>query len=612
MSFKFTIGSSRRSQAIFNYGTGAIIDFIHGSFMPLSLNYFEMLWNNLPKEEKDSLLIYEPRLQKILKMKEFRNIPVPKEGHISEYGDKVKREWTIPCTRFPKWHVCPKCNRLGKPNDPFEEEPDGKLKCLKCDKPVTPVRFIVACTKGHIDEFPWYLWVHSKKGSNCNNPKLYLKSKGKTASLGDLFVYCSSCKESRDLHDIFHSYALKGLKCKGSRPWNYSHEGCSERLNTLQRGGSNVHFPIIASMLSIPPASESIAKILENEMNWINSIDESVRDAAVRSFLIKNNPEIDPDVGVEWTKRRAKIDTDEFLVDESAARYQEYEALCNETSFDLNNEFENYPISIDGRLKKWFQSFSAVKRLREVRAYCGFSRIQPFGVAIENINDAVNKKMICSIAENPVDWRPAIQIHGEGIFFKLNEEEIQNWIKNENVNERVDLINKLNEDFLEKHDLEPPYRITPRLMLIHSLSHILIRRLALDCGYSSASLRERLYISDGDETTPVMSGILIYTATPGSDGTLGGLVNLATSTNINNLIEKAIQDAQWCGNDPVCSETEPYSNGERLIGACCHNCLLLPETACEKFNRELDRVLLIGSSETESTKRIPGFFDINE
>jgi hypothetical protein len=220
----------------------------------------------------------------------------------------------------------------------------------------------------------------------------------------------------------------------------------------------------------------------------------------------------------------------------------------------------------------------------------------------------VIQKKIAPLTAGQAAWRPAVEIRGEGVFLRLNEEHLTEWSCETAVAERAAKINRLFTDRCSRDGVTPPYQITPRHLLVHSLAHILIRRMSLDCGYSSASLRERLYISDGEGAVPRMAGVLIYTASPDSDGSLGGIVSLAEPNRISSMLERAVEDALWCGNDPVCIETEPHMNGERLNAAACHNCLLVPETACEKFNRELDRGMLVGFPVSASGAIVSGFF----
>jgi hypothetical protein len=355
-----------------------------------------------------------------------------------------------------------------------------------------------------------------------------------------------------------------------------------------------------------------MAKILEPEWDWLSVAPDNVLVQIIEGFFGKRDIAVDPQLAADWVRRRKGIDADESAVDERSARYQEFLSLCEEcrpvASATYRPEFENSPFTPAAKILPWVDLVSAVHRLREVRALCGFTRIQPYSLNIEDIPDAVVQKKIAPLSAGQAAWRPAVEIRGEGVFFRLNEERLSHWASEPVVTERADKINKLFAERCSRDGVTPPYQITPRHLLVHSLAHILIRRMSLDCGYSSASLRERLYISDGEGTVPRMAGILIYTASPDSDGSLGGIVSLADLDRVSSLLERAIQDALWCGNDPVCVETEPHMNGERLSAAACHNCLLVPETACEKFNRELDRGMLVGFPISASGDIVSGFF----
>jgi hypothetical protein len=617
MALVSTAGTVRRSQAVFTYGTGAIVDFITGSFMPLGLEQMEQQWAYLPQRAKEGIVIYEPRLQKVLDVSFFRCPPVPGDRQTSEFGKKVERHWSVPCTRFPRWLECPKCNRLGVIGKPFELQPDLKVKCQACGLPVNPVRFIVACEDGHIDDFPWKFWVHSKERASaekkeCQGSELYLKSEGRSAALSDLYVECNRCGAKRDLGQIFRPGSLKPLRCQGKRPWLLQKDTCDKDLVTLQRGGSNVHFAISASMISIPPASEALAKVFEPDWSLISSIPEEVLEATLSGYLAKKGFRIDLKAAVSWIKRRKGLEEEGPAEDEASARFQEYEALSQNVEADpaapTQPEFENILCDVPPALRDWFELFSAAKRLREVRAYCGFTRIQPWPVPVEKIREVIDKKQIATLSVNKCNWFPAIEVRGEGIFLRLSEKKIVNWSGEEAILRRASTIDAIYKEMCSKSGMTPVHNITPRLLLVHSFAHMLIRRLSLDCGYSSASLRERLYVSEGEASVPPMAGILIYTASPDSDGSLGGLVNLVTPEKMRALIKATVRDASWCGNDPVCSETVPELQGDRLSGASCHNCLLLPETACEKFNRELDRVMLSGNRIEGKKETVTGYF----
>jgi hypothetical protein len=140
-----------------------------------------------------------------------------------------------------------------------------------------------------------------------------------------------------------------------------------------------------------------------------------------------------------------------------------------------------------------------------------------------------------------------------------------------------------------------------RYLLVHGFAHVLINQFVFECGYSTASLRERLYVS-ADANAP-MAGILIYTAAGDSEGTLGGLVRLGRPERLGAVVRRALSRASWCSADPVCSENLG-GQGSRLANlAACHACILLPETSCETVNQGLDRAMIVGTADN----RQPGW-----
>jgi hypothetical protein len=137
-------------------------------------------------------------------------------------------------------------------------------------------------------------------------------------------------------------------------------------------------------------------------------------------------------------------------------------------------------------------------------------------------------------------------------------------------------------------------KISPQYVFLHTLSHLLIRQLSFECGYTVASLRERIYCAS-EEDGKEMAGIFIYTASGDSEGTLGGLVRQGRQDTLPRVFKKAIRESVICSNDPVCISTEQGQGRDALNLAACHACTLLPETSCEEFNVFLDRGMLIGT-----------------
>lgn len=600
------VGRVRRSQLISTYGIGAIVDLEKGSYMPMGLEDWERV-TKLP-----SLSIGEARLQALLGVDHFRLAPIAEELKPTRQVDPGH---AVPVVRFPKWQQCPKCLRIGQEGNPFDLAANGiELECRGHAKPVltTPVRFVVACAKGHIDDFPWEWWAHRHRDGVCDRPSLELRSGGKSAALADLYVKCLHCGAKESLGDAFRPEAMKGQKCRGSRPWLHDYqESCVAPPRVIQRGASNVHFSVIASALSIPPASEAAFQIIEEQWLSLGALPEEAVMPALTGIAKSLGEE--PSALLMAYREKQKLLGGTADRTDITSRREEYEALSsdrNDSAFaGVMPQFCNRIEAAPEPLAKWFDIIGAVSRLREVRALAGFTRIEPYPVSPENIRDALNKGAISPLSKTPRNWLPAAEIRGEGIFLRFHTDAVDEWIRdNPSLLNRVAALEQRSAAVSSERGYERDYKITARLLLVHSFAHVLIRTISVECGYSSSSLRERLYVSEANGALGAMNGVLIYTGSPDSEGSLGGLVRLADPVQLAKVVMRAIRSANWCGSDPVCLEAEPEQSGERISGAACHCCLLVPETACEKFNRELDRTMLVGSAPTAENQSWSGFF----
>ena len=225
-----------------------------------------------------------------------------------------------------------------------------------------------------------------------------------------------------------------------------------------------------------------------------------------------------------------------------------------------------------------------VSRLREVRALKGFSRISS-----SNSTEAIEAKLSLSHKY----WLPAIEVSVEGIFIELDLEKVKSWETNAKVGERVAT---LAAKFEKNNITEDIPSISARLLLVHTFSHVLIDQWSLECGYPSASLRERIYVDEE------MCGVLIYTATSDSKGSVGGIVGMSKGGRFLKSFNEALNRSSWCSNDPVCVESGPNGFANANLVAC-HSCVLLSETSCEMKNLLLDRGMLVGTLDG-----CPGFF----
>lgn len=691
----------RRTQAIIPFGIGAMIDFPG----PISLIHCGIdAWpfrENDPNH-REFKIEDEKRLAARLGVKYFVQ---PPDYRYSQRGDDASQpnlNIKLPFLRFPKWHVCPRCGRmfesaLHDKASPVCEGPlaTGKDKGKKHRKRKTvQVRFVAACPKGHLQDFPWWEWLFQSAEPNCRG-RLRMHSSG-SSSLAGIRICCEEESDvireiqARTLRGAFDSElgqpsALSKLNifCRGDNPAlgipsaTMQSAGCGSHLYPLLKGGSNVYFPHIVSSIYIPDVedlstSQEILDVLDDYTIRENLIDKAfeapdglVSPKMAENTLRKYRPEsridpielskaannhipleqikvpriwvylsqsakistektisrkmiedvlskeypnwaIDPEILVKAANIHLKKRSDEYVEGsanttvETELRTDEYNIFCRDiqegyprTNLLIRSEnISNY----DSSIVKWFERIALVHKLRETRAFMGYSRIFPE-------NDLSERERKALISRTPKEWLPAIIVRGEGIFLQLREAQINQWIKQygEELLNRICTMRNTFDQVRTSRNQELKI-ITPRYVMIHTLSHLLMNQLIYDCGYGSASLRERLYSADGERP---MAGILIYTAAGDSEGTMGGLVRMGKPGRLEEILVRALEKARWCSSDPVCIES--YGQGpDNCNLAACHSCTLLPETSCEEQNRLLDRGLAIGTI----TKPHIGFFNL--
>ena len=605
----------RQGQLITPFGTGALHVSSEGiSLITTGLDY----WFQPEYIEEDHFLqsefkIEELRLQRILNVDCFYAPPDFRKKDRRE-DHAVNKLITIPFLRFPRTYFCQKCNHLQKLQATQKDAPVCKCGCDK----VVPVPLIAICDHGHAQEFPWNEWAHKSSHPECAGNNLYFKDTG-IPGLAGLQVECKDCGSRRSLAGVTSAASPEQTRlsdqlsengdrylCRGEKPWlHYSKDsGCSRPLRGSLRSAGNLYFPIVRSAIHIP--SFGIPKKLQNLFS---------NSSALTSVL-----DITPDVSIEKLKGHFHELT-EFSDDEvskavglyiSEKEKQQEEKTQRKTSAEIQYElrFEEYgvlgnkcdaedlkvrPVEIKkyhAPVQNFFDSVYLVERLRETRALTGFSRIFPdTDLGIEELQ----RLMWGGVPPRGKRWLPANIIYGEGIFLLLNKKRLTAWEQKASVVARA---KNLQDNYAKAQEVRklPPKVISPRFVLIHTLAHLLINQLTYEAGYSSASLRERLYVSEGEDG---MCGLLIYTAAGDSDGTLGGLVHLGEPEFLERTIEQAVENARWCSADPICMEMGNHGGQgpDNCNLAACHNCGLVPETACEEFNRFLDRGFVIGNEE---------------
>lgn len=608
----------RASQAVLSYGVGAMVDFPEQTLMTAAPEYWE--------DSTD--VIHDERLEKLLHVSHF---VTPKN-----YGD-AKSANGVSYVRFPEWYFCPKC-RLFQPisswvndyrkkgrqkeieNDPYMVR---HPRCPTCRQDLVVARIVTVCEHGHIDDFPWVKWVHcqNKFGARpvCGHPKLTFKTSATSSEgLEGLAVVCT-CGARATLKGAFDKDKFRVLdekyggeydfRCRGKHPWKNDREDCTLYPSVKQRGASSVYFSASESSLVIPPYSSRLTESIEGSQKFKeckNAITPNLRipglPAEVKDAIIESNIQTfaqsialeinaSKDKVIEVLKRKWQTEgNEEYSTAGVKYRTEEYDALRGDIGLtqDLDDGFVRESTDISKYGLPFLRGVSLIHKIRAVEALTGFSRLNP-----ERYSGEENtSQSFVNIKQPETDWYPACEAFGEGIFIEFDPEAINRWRNgNAEINRRVDI---LNENYAKSYiGQSRPRTISSKFLLLHTISHLIIKQLSFECGYGIASLKERLYCAEEAEGKD-MAGILIYTAVGDSEGTLGGLVRQGRSDIFPSIFRKAILGAMTCSNDPVCS----LSNGQgrdSLNLSACYSCCLLPETCCEEFNVFLDRGTIIGT-----------------
>ena len=574
------IGELRTSQLITSYGVGAIVDFRQETAILAGADEW------CPQEDDDARILRCHNLEKILD-RQFFVKPKCDKKHKAIYKKGYSHD--IGAYRFPRMLYCPSCTHLCSDSS-LAGLQKGELKCPYCGKRLVPSRFVVACRRGHIDDFPYSLWVHEGKpcmhADDGRPTELKLFNINGRTNLGSLMVSCEKCGKIRSMQQAFVPEALASVyKCAGRRPWLESDDPnyCHERPVVRMRASTGVYMAVNISALNIPPWSTNVSKLLVKHLDAMEGKNDIALQSYIQKRLLPFLPGITPAQVLATYKSLISDERQKHPTSLKELYEEEYKALCEEAD-DEKADFCSRKLSVPYEYRSLISGITAVDRLTEIVAMVGFTRLQGWDGKLDS------PYLAPIFSKEQKDWLPAIDMHGEGIFIELNEEKVTEWEKR---NQKIyqPMMERIEENHIRCENASPRY------VLLHTLSHLLIRALAHLCGYQSSSLKERIY-STYDQDTP-MAGILIYTASPDAEGSLGGLVAQAEPTHIAEILNALLDEAEWCSGDPLCM-TSTGKHGQGLHGlnyAACHQCALLPETSCTMRNLLLDRAALIGRTD---------------
>ncbi|MBI3271499.1 MAG: DUF1998 domain-containing protein [Planctomycetes bacterium] len=598
------IGEIRPSQFLFTFGIGAIVDLPHLSVMVMGVDDWDL---NLVRELREGRLLAAVRREVGDQVERLGSPPVAEDstagvGNPFNEGANIG----IPVAPFPRWMRCPRCELLSPLGSGLFKRKlmphwNGGAEyvhenCPRVRKPprVLPARFLVACVHGHLDDFPWIEYVH--QGTECKG-QLRLWESGLSGAVHGVMMKCDLCSRSRSMADAFGEDADKKMpNCRGRRPHLRDfEESCNQRMKGILLGASNSWFPITLSALSLPEGkADRLAELVREQWGILKNTQGAQNITLLRqigqlsAFTSFGDEEVAK--AVESERPKASVPATEGVPD---LLLPEWEAFSNPTKAPKNSDFllreEQVPASFQTELAR----VVLVERLREVRALIGFTRVESPGDHMEV--GQLPPELRAPISRGAPTWVPATEVRGEGIFIQFREEVVAGWCGERGVLDRE-------ADFLEAHKrwriargIADPSEGFPgiRYVLLHSLAHALMRQIAIECGYAAAGIRERIYSRGPEEEHGPMAGVLLYTAAPDSEGTLGGLVNLGRPAALGRHLYQALDSMRLCASDPLCAEHHPWKQGVGLHGAACHACLFSPETSCERGNKYLDRWVLV-------------------
>lgn len=610
-------GELRQSQLLTTFGPGSMVDLPKRSVIISGLTY----WKGERQFIREDRLRY--KIAQSLQLPEGQDIQLYTPPQQS--SDPSAPISGVDAFVFPTWFLGQLEKTIERNNKTYRTRPlvpwsavKGGLRFEGQRIQAVPVRFVQACTNGHLSDINWYAFAHEDFKTTCRG-QLWLDEAGSGSDFEEIFVRCEDCGKLRPLSQAKVPDSKVLGPCEGQRPWlgPIGQELCRrhridntgtpvptdqpEYNRLLVRSASNAYFTQILSVISMPDRDAELRKTLDRFYEEDLQFSEDIAD--VRKELKKPKFSDLATFGVDavWAeieRRKGGITTPERSI-----KQLELETLLscppemgNETLLDdqvFQGYTRQYPV-LDAKWNPFLDRIVLVHRLREVMALIGFTR---FEAAMPNIEGEIDDLAIGvrrAALDREISWIPAIENLGEGVFISIKKEAVETWLERPEVKQQVDKLDLGFKAWLDSRGIAQDRARFPGgpYIMLHSLSHLLITAVSLDCGYASSAIRERIYAFD-----EIGYGILLYTGTSGSEGTLGGLVEVGRS--IEHHLAKALEYGRLCSNDPVCAQHQPDDPQEDrfLHGAACHGCLLIAETSCERRNEMLDRTLVVNTVE---------------
>ncbi|MEU8524551.1 DUF1998 domain-containing protein [Streptomyces sp. NPDC048629] len=622
--YRRRVGAVRPSHLMYTGGVGALVDLPNFAVLVRGIddwNYDSFEWQDL-KEPRllraVNGLLGDPQGTQVTELR-----PAPwMDGGDSDPNGPASRVG-VPVLPFPQWLRCTACNALGGLDSKIFRFENTRARrpdlarffhenCTVKRKGTRPLavaaRFVLVCKHGHLDDFPYATFVH--RGGECaeaSHPRLEMLDHGGNQA-ANVKVRCVNCGTERNIRDAMGQRGEVTLpRCRGRHPHlaTFRPGGCDEKPKPLVIGASNQWFAHTLSVLAVPPTSGSALQGKVEQL-W-GDLQNATTPEILNAFwgLQQFRPLHQWSQAEVWAAMEAHRAGAQGAPAAQPPSYPdlltpEWEIFTSPQAPEPTEDFALREVDVPQPLDDVFSNVVQVDRLRQVRALVGFTRLD----APDPEDPTLVEVAPLSRSRTP-SWVPASEVRGEGIFLRVSDSLVADWEQRVAGSAALTAHRDAYAEFRRNRysgrvlESDDPLRGWPgaRYIALHTLSHLLIRAIALECGYSSASLSERIYAGREDERR---TGILIYTAVPDAEGTLGGLVSLAESERFVRIVQRALRDAERCSSDPLCADRLPRPPHEDFLhGAACHVCLFVSETTCERGNRFLDRRFIVPIDDPE-------------
>jgi hypothetical protein len=620
-------GQARRSQVLTTAGAGALVDLVEDAVIIKGLDGW-----HYPSEDEG--FIEEPRLARAV-LGQLRSFGRWRRAHVRLRLPPVADPESpgphrgIHAREFPKWFLCARCQSLVQRSalDARRRHQCSPGSTAK-PAPTVPVRFVAACARGHIQDINWRYFLHpGEPPAGVEEPfrclpaperaaadlaadgerptaDLQLRTEGTTGELADLLISCRRCGARRSLQDLNRPHQLG--RCFGWRPWlsTDDNEECPEPTKLLVRTATNAWLPLSLSALHLGEGDRDLRRVVDSHWEALARLDCEADVAFARRKVLplsvakELEPYTDAEILARVLQKAAGVDED----DKVSLRAPEWAALTA-AEYGLSTDLPERGVDwfatrvSPPELPPAIDRVVLVPALKIVFAQVGFLRLEGFPTDAEGLSQP-DPARVAPLSLHQ-DWVPAVEQRGEGFFISFDEAHLRAWEERPAVRTRAERFRRAMQAHNRAAGRPDESFEGPRLLMLHSLAHMLIRAISLECGYSAAAIRERIYCYRAPDLAPGQpdlagsrAGIMLYTGTPGSEGTLGGLVEVGR--NIAHHLAAALEANRLCSNDPVCAQHGPDTlDGRHREGAACHGCLLIAEPSCERMNADLDRAFVV-------------------